>query len=144
MNSVYLDYQATTPTDELVVKKMLPFFTKDFGNPHSISHVYGDKANQSIENARILVAESLGAKSSEIIFTSGATESNNLALKGAMNYRAKYDKRTELVIVCTEHKCVIEAANKAKIKMIFNTTALREGIRVSKYSQKMTKWRSRK
>ena len=115
MNPVYLDFQATTPTDELVVKKMLPFFTKDFGNPHSISHVYGDKANQSIENARILVAETLGAKSSEIIFTSGATESNNLALKGAMNYRAKYDKRTELVIVCTEHKCVIEAANKISL-----------------------------
>ena len=115
MNPVYLDYQATTPTDELVVEKMLPFFTKDFGNPHSISHVFGDQANQSIENARSLVAESLGAKPSEIIFTSGATESNNLALKGAMNYRAKYDKRTELVIVCTEHKCVIEAANKISL-----------------------------
>ena len=115
MNPVYLDFQATTPTDEQVVKKMLPFFTKDFGNPHSVSHVFGDQANKSIENARALVAESLGAKPSEIIFTSGATESNNLALKGGMNYRVKYDKRTELVIVCTEHKCVIEAAKKLSL-----------------------------
>ena len=94
MNPVYLDFQATTPTDEQVVKKMLPFFTKDFGNPHSVSHVFGDQANKSIENARALVAESLGAKPSEIIFTSGATESNNLALKGGINYREKYDEQS--------------------------------------------------
>ena len=112
MHPVYLDYQATTPTDEKVLKKMLPFFTKEFGNPHSISHVFGTKANKSIEDARVLVSDNIGAKPSEVVFTSGATESNNLALKGVVNYRSKYDQRSEITIVCTEHKCVIEAANK--------------------------------
>ena len=82
MHPVYLDYQATTPTDEKVLKKMLPFFTKEFGNPHSISHVFGTKANKSIEDARVLVSDNIGAKPSEVVFTSGATESNNLALLG--------------------------------------------------------------
>ena len=104
MKLVYLDYQATTPTENKVLEKMLPFFNKKFGNPHSTSHAFGGEASDYVERARNQVAHSIGAQSSEIIFTSGATESNNLALKGAVKYRKMYEKRNQLVIVNTEHK----------------------------------------
>ncbi len=104
---VYLDYQATTPVDPRVVEDMLPFFTEKFGNPHSRSHLYGWEAAEAVERARDQVAALIGAGENEIIFTSGATESNNLAIKGVA--RMHKDHRNHIVTCVTEHKCVLEA-----------------------------------
>ncbi|MBX6324132.1 MAG: aminotransferase class V-fold PLP-dependent enzyme [Rhodospirillaceae bacterium] len=105
---VYLDYQATTPTDPRVVAAMLPWFTERFGNPHSDSHAYGREAAEAVETARARIAALVGAEAREIVFTSGATESNNLALKGVLRFRR--DGRRHLVTCVTEHKCVLESA----------------------------------
>ncbi len=102
---LYLDYQATTPTDPRV-EKMLPFFSERFGNPHSRTHHYGWDAEDVVEEARAQVASLIGATPKEIIFTSGATESNNLALKGVGQF---YKDRKNHIITCvTEHKCVLD------------------------------------
>ena len=104
---IYLDYQATTPTDSRVVEAMAPYFTQHFGNPHSRNHVYGWEAEEAIEKAREQVAQIIGADAKEIIFTSGATESNNIALKGVARF---YRERKNHIITCvTEHKCVLES-----------------------------------
>jgi cysteine desulfurase len=105
---VYLDYQATTPTDPRVVAAMLPYFTEKFGNPHSFLHAHGREAEAAVEAARVQVARLIGADSKEIVFTSGATESNNLALKGVLRFLA--GRRNHLVTCLTEHKCVLETA----------------------------------
>ena len=104
---VYLDYQATTPVDPRVVEAMLPFFTEKFGNPHSRSHLYGWEATEAVERAREQVAALIGAGENEIIFTSGATESNNLAIKGVA--RLHKNHRSHIVTCASEHKCVLEA-----------------------------------
>ena len=110
---VYLDYQATTPTDGRVVAAMLPFFAEKFGNPHSTSHAFGLEAEAAVEKARAEVAGLVGAEAREIVFTSGATESNNLALKGAAAF---HEARKNHVVTCaTEHKCVLEAARRLEI-----------------------------
>ncbi len=107
---VYLDNQATTRCDPLVVQAMLPWFSEDYGNPHSVEHVMGQKAETAVEAARTLVAELVGAEANEIIFTSGATESNNIAIKGAARFAVRMgDARRRIVTVATEHKCVLEA-----------------------------------
>ena len=105
---VYLDYQATTPLDPRVFEAMTPYFLEKFGNPHSRSHAYGWEAEAAVENAREQVAKLIGATEKEMIFTSGATESNNLALKGVMHFYGK--QRPHLVTVQTEHKCVLDTA----------------------------------
>lgn len=107
---VYLDYQATTPTDPRVVEAMLPWFTERFGNPHSTSHGFGREAADAVEEARAEVAALIGAEPREIVFTSGATESNNLALKGVARFRRRHEGRDHVVTLSTEHKCVLESA----------------------------------
>jgi cysteine desulfurase len=107
---VYLDNQATTRCDPRVVDAMLPFFTERYGNPHSVEHKMGQDAEAAVEAARAQVAALVGVASNEIIFTSGATESNNLAIKGAARFAARMDNnRRRVVTVATEHKCVLES-----------------------------------
>ncbi len=104
---VYLDFQATTPTDPRVLEAMLPYFHDQFGNPHSSAHSFGWRAEDAVERAREQIADLIGAEAREIIFTSGATEANNLAIKGAAHF---YGKRKNHIITCvTEHKCVLES-----------------------------------
>jgi cysteine desulfurase len=104
---IYLDYQATTPCDPRVVEKMIPFFYENFGNPHSRTHAYGWDAEEAIEIARKQVASLIHCDPKEIVFTSGATESNNLAIVGLGGF---YGDRKKHIITCvTEHKCVLES-----------------------------------
>jgi cysteine desulfurase len=102
--TAYLDNQATTPMDPRVLDAMMPFMTHKFGNPHSRSHAYGWEAEEEVENARKSVASLIGANSKEIIFTSGATESNNLAIKGVAAYNPE---KKHIITTATEHKCVL-------------------------------------
>ncbi len=104
---VYLDYQATTPVDPRVLDAMLPYFSDRFGNPHSRQHAVGREAETAVESARAQIAALIGAEAREIVFTSGATESNNLAIKGAAWFHR--DRRDHIVTVATEHKCVLES-----------------------------------
>ncbi|MEM7121817.1 MAG: aminotransferase class V-fold PLP-dependent enzyme [Pseudomonadota bacterium] len=107
---VYLDYQSTTPVDPRALEAMLPWFTEKFGNPHSTSHELGRESAEAVEEARGKIADLVNADPREIVFTSGATESNNLAIKGAARFeRAHRNKRDKIVSVVTEHKCVIES-----------------------------------
>ena len=105
---VYLDNQATTPCDPRVVAVMLPWFSERFGNPHSAEHAMGRQAEQAVEAARAQVAALIGADPREIVLTSGATESNNIAIKGAARFQASGERR-RIVTVATEHKCVLES-----------------------------------
>lgn len=106
---IYLDYQATTPCDPRVVDRMLPYFTTAFGNPHSADHRHGWEAEEAVETARRQIAEPIGARARDIVFTSGATEANNLAIKGAARYRRQVEGRDKVVTLATEHKCVLES-----------------------------------
>lgn len=103
---VYLDYSATTPIDPRVVEAMLPYLTEKFGNPASRSHQYGWDAEAAVENARAEVAALVNADPKEIVWTSGATEANNLAIKGAANFYQSKGKH--LITVKTEHKAVLD------------------------------------
>ena len=110
MRQVYLDNQATTPCDPRVVAAMLPFFTERFGNAHSAEHRMGQDAEQAVETARAQVAALIGAEPREVVFTSGATESNNIAIKGAARFAASQGSgRRRVITVATEHKCVLES-----------------------------------
>lgn len=108
---IYLDYHATTPVDERVVAEMLPYFTEGFGNPSSRNHAFGWKADKAVDQARRHVANLVGASSKEVVFTSGATESNNLAIKGALA-TAPLDRK-RVVTVCTEHHAVLDTCRRA-------------------------------
>lgn len=118
-NKVYLDNQATTQTDPRVVEAMLPFFSERFGNPASIHHAYGHDAETAVEVARGQIAALIGTEPREIVFTSGATESNNLAIKGAAWFHKA--RRPHLVTLATEHKCVLESCRRME----------REGVEVT-------------
>lgn len=105
---IYLDHHATTPVDGRVFDAMRPYMTEKFGNPSSIDHPYGAEASSAVEHARGRIAELIGSKSSEVVFTSGATESNNMALIGTME---KYEDRGDHLVTCTtEHKAVLDVA----------------------------------
>jgi cysteine desulfurase len=107
---IYLDYSATTPVDPRVAAKMIPYLTEHFGNPASRSHAYGWEAEKAVDDAREQVAALVGADPKEIIWTSGATESNNLAIKGAAHFYA--GKGKHLITMKTEHKAVLDTCRE--------------------------------
>ena len=105
---IYLDHHATTPLDPRVLDAMMPYFTEKFGNASSLDHPFGYEASVAVEEAREKIANAIGARHDEIIFTSGATESDNIALLGTMS---KYSDRGNHLITCvTEHKAVLDTA----------------------------------
>lgn len=108
---IYLDYSATTPVDPRVAEKMIPYITEHFGNPASRSHPFGWTAEQAVEEARDEVAKLVNADPREIVWTSGATESNNLAIKGAANFYSS-TKGKHIITVQTEHKAVIDTVRE--------------------------------
>jgi len=116
---IYLDYQASTPCDPRVIETMLPFFGERFGNPHSVNHRHGREAEAAVEHARGHVAELIGAEAREIVFTSGATEANNLAVKGAARFLK--ERRPHVISCVTEHKCVLESVRRLE----------KEGVRIT-------------
>ncbi len=107
---IYLDYSATTPVDPRVAEKMIPFLTEHFGNPASRSHAFGWTADEAVEKAREQVAALINADPKEIVWTSGATESNNLAIKGAAHFYK--GKGKHLITVKTEHKAVLDTCRE--------------------------------
>jgi len=111
---IYLDYQATTPVDPRVLEAMMPYFTTKFGNAHSRSHSYGWEAEEGVEKARAQVAKLIGADEKEVIFTSGATESNNLAISGVAEFYK--DRKNHIVTTVTEHKCVLDTCRHLEQK----------------------------
>ena len=106
---VYLDFHATTPVDPRVLEAMLPYFSERFGNPASRQHAYGWEAQQAVDTARSQVAALIGATPSEIVFTSGASESNNLAIKGAVH--ARRSRGDHIITAATEHKSVLDSCS---------------------------------
>jgi cysteine desulfurase len=118
-STVYLDYHATTPVDPRVLEAMLPYFTERFGNPHSKQHAWGWDARDAVETARAQVAALISASANEIVFTSGASESNNLAIKGTV--AARRNRGSHVVTVATEHKSVLDTCRGLE----------REGIRAT-------------
>ena len=105
---IYLDHHATTPVDPRVLDEMIPYFTEKFGNASSLDHTFGYDASIAVEEAREIIANAIGARHDEIVFTSGATESDNIALLGTMS---KYADRGNHLITCvTEHKAILDTA----------------------------------
>ncbi|EXJ83222.1 cysteine desulfurase [Capronia coronata CBS 617.96] len=106
---IYLDAQATTPVDPRVLDAMLPFLTGLYGNPHSRTHAYGWESEKAVEEAREHIAKLIGADPKEIIFTSGATESNNMSIKGVARFFGRSGKKRHIITSQTEHKCVLDS-----------------------------------
>ncbi|MEM7555076.1 MAG: aminotransferase class V-fold PLP-dependent enzyme [Cyanobacteria bacterium P01_A01_bin.84] len=109
---IYLDNHATTPVDERVVNAMLPYFSEHFGNPSSINHIYGWETEAAVKQARETLAAAINATPEEIVFTSGATEANNLAIKGIAE--AYFQKGQHIIAIATEHNAVIDPCNYLK------------------------------
>jgi cysteine desulfurase len=107
---IYMDHHATTPVDPRVLEAMLPYFSEKFGNAASVTHVFGWEAEAMVESARRQIAQAIGAQPKEIIFTSGATEADNLALKGVV--RASADRGNHIIISAIEHKAVWDCARR--------------------------------
>ena len=106
---IYLDAQATTPTDPRVLDAMLPYLTGLYGNPHSRTHAYGWESEKGTEQAREHIAALIGADPKEIIFTSGATESNNMSIKGVARFFGRSGRKKHIITCQTEHKCVLDS-----------------------------------
>ena len=109
---VYLDYQATTPMDPRAFAVMAPYFTEKFANPHSVEHAAGRAVAEDVEAARREVAALIGADPREIVFTSGATEANNLAIKGAARFAREHRGKDHVITLQSEHKCVLESMKR--------------------------------
>ncbi|RXW22331.1 hypothetical protein EST38_g3532 [Candolleomyces aberdarensis] len=107
---IYLDLQATTPVDPRVLDAMLPYLTDQYGNPHSRTHAYGWEAEKAVEEARKNVADIIGADTKDVVFTSGATETNNMAIKGIARFHK--EKKKHVITTQTEHKCVLDSCRK--------------------------------
>ena len=107
---LYLDMQGTTPLDRRALDAMMPYLTEQYGNPHSRTHMYGWETEDAVERAREEVAALIGAEAKEIVFTSGATESNNAALKGVAHFYR--DKKNHIITTTTEHKCVLDSCRQ--------------------------------
>jgi cysteine desulfurase len=105
---IYLDNNATTRTDPRVVDVIIPFFSNAYGNAASKSHPFGWAAEEAVDKARAQIASLIGADPREIVFTSGATESNNMAIKGVARFY-QGSKRTHVITTATEHKCVLDS-----------------------------------
>ena len=118
---IYLDYQSTTPLDPKALDVMMPYLTDNFGNPHSRSHAFGWAAEEATDIAREQVADLIGANPKEIIFTSGATESNNIAVKGIAEFNK--EQKNHIITLTTEHKCVLESVRYLE-QQGFKTTFL--------------------
>ncbi len=118
---IYLDYSATTPVDARVAEKMIPFLTENFGNPASRSHSFGWVAEKAVEEAREQVAALVNCDPKEIVWTSGATESNNLAIKGAANFYVSRGKH--IITIKTEHKAVLDTVRELE-RLGFTATYL--------------------
>ena len=127
--TIYADYQATAPLDPRVLQVMTPYWQESFGNPHASDHIVGWRAAQAVEGAAASVAALLGADPDEIIFTSGATEANNLALLGLAR-RAPHSRR-RILVSAIEHKCVLAAARVLQQREGFTVESIpvdREGL----------------
>lgn len=110
---VYLDHQSTTPCDPRVVEELASVLTRDFGNPHSVEHVYGRRAGSILSKARERIAESLSAYPSEVVFCSGATEANNLAIRGYARERNK--RQMSMIVAANDHKSILNAAQDSTL-----------------------------
>jgi cysteine desulfurase len=123
MHDIYLDYQATTPLDQRVLEKMMPTLTQEFGNASSKSHRYGWEAEKYVEKARGEIASVIAADAADIVFTSGATEANNMAIKGVARFNRSHQKN-HLITTAIEHKCVLETFNYLHLRENFDVTIL--------------------
>src|SRR5438128_3963444 len=119
---IYMDNQATTPLDPRVLEAMLPYFTDKFGNAASRNHPFGWAAEEAVDTAREQIARLLGAKGKEIIFTSGATESDNLAIKGVVEFYK--DKGTHVITAVIEHKAVLDTCKALERRGLATVTYL--------------------
>ena len=122
-STIYLDHQASTPVDARVLGEMTPYFSELFGNPHSADHSFGWSAAQAVEQSATRTAELIGSDPDEIIFTSGATEANNLALFGFAK-RALKDKRRRILVSAIEHKCVLAVSRELQSQLGYTVECL--------------------